>query len=84
LQLIVHQKTNPECLRTAGKCYFFEYCHFESDNLNELKAHLKSKTSKHLEAIAVRVHELENVSTKSKDMVRICVIELDISRSIGE
>ncbi|KAF6039384.1 TRAF3 [Bugula neritina] len=61
-------KTNPECLRTAGKCYYFEYCHFESDKLNELKAHLKSTTSKHLEALTVRVHELENVSTKSKDM----------------
>ncbi|KAF6019057.1 TRAF3 [Bugula neritina] len=68
LQLIVHQKTNPECLRTAGKCYFFEYCHFQSGDLNELKAHLKSKASKHLEALAVRAHELENVSTKSKDM----------------
>jgi len=68
---MIHQKTNPECLRTPGKCYFFEYCHFESDKLNELKAHMENNTQSHMEAITVQVDKLRSLCESVRNTVRM-------------
>lgn len=55
----------------AGRCYYHEYCGFASDNLDELRQHLKDSLADHLESLTVKIHEIEQASSKIQDFVSI-------------
>jgi len=73
LQLMIHQKSNPECLRTPGRCYYFEYCGFQSDNLNELKAHMENNTQSHIEAVTAKLSKMQSLCESVRNAVRMSV-----------
>lgn len=67
----MHQRTHSDCVTTAGKCYYHEYCGFETNDLRELKAHLENTKAEHMEYLTVKVAEMEQSSNKAKQLVRI-------------
>ena len=69
LQLMVHQRTHPPCVSVAGKCYYHEYCKYTSTSVDDMRQHLLNRMDLHLQSLTVKVHELEQVALKNKDLV---------------
>ncbi|XP_067939718.1 TNF receptor-associated factor 3-like [Watersipora subatra] len=54
-KLIVHMRTNMFCLSEAGKCYYYKYCNFEAEDVQELRKHLLAYEDFHLEKVTHQV-----------------------------
>ncbi|XP_067939738.1 TNF receptor-associated factor 3-like [Watersipora subatra] len=67
-QLMVHQRIHVPCITAAGKCHFYDYCKFEAATVPILKQHMEKDKDKHLESLAVKIHDIEQATAKTKDM----------------
>ncbi|XP_067939734.1 TNF receptor-associated factor 3-like [Watersipora subatra] len=67
-QLMVHQRIHVPCITAAGKCHFYDYCKFEAATVPILKQHMEKDKDKHLESLAVKIHDVEQATAKTKDM----------------
>ena len=68
-QLTVHSRTHAQCVMTAGKCYYYEYCGFETKDVESLRHHLINTKAEHMEYLTVKVSEMEQHSNKAKQLV---------------
>lgn len=71
IKLTVHQRTHKDCITVPGRCYYYEYCGFETDSLQRLKDHLEDTKAEHMEYLTVKVAEMEQSSNKAKQLVGI-------------
>ena len=72
-QLVTHQRIDPDCLTKPGKCFYFDYCGFESSTIEELQRHLKENSRTHLESLTLKIDGLDQLSTKATDTVIIAL-----------
>ncbi|XP_067938701.1 TNF receptor-associated factor 3-like isoform X1 [Watersipora subatra] len=70
-QLVVHQRIHVPCITAAGKCYFYDYCKFEAATVPILKEHMEKDKDNHLECLAVQMHEMHQMTAKTKDLSTI-------------
>lgn len=71
----VHKKVNADCIDEAGKCWWYSYCNFETDDLAEIKKHMAENQGMHLEAVAVNVkrHDHSQLLEKIRALETLCV-----------
>ena len=66
---MIHQRTHPQCITSAGKCHYYDYCKTEKATIPEMRKHLENDMALHLQSLTVKVHDLEQVAVKTKDLV---------------
>lgn len=69
LQRIVHQRINIRCLMRPGQCFYFEYCGFESSDVEALKGHMRTAETEHKENEIMKTEKMAKELEKLKQEV---------------
>ncbi|XP_067939728.1 TNF receptor-associated factor 3-like [Watersipora subatra] len=79
-QLTVHQKirVHVPCITAAGKCYFYDHCKFEADTVSKLKQHMVKDKDSHFEWLAIKLHSIEQTTTKIIDLKLVAEVTMTI------